>query len=69
MNKVIMDEPPLLMNGNGIPTTGIKPITMLIFTNKLNRNVSSSPPTTNLQNRSRAFKAKYNVLRLRIRIT
>jgi len=53
-----MEDPPLLKKGRGIPTTGINPITMLIFTNKLNKKVSSSPPTTNLQNLSLAFKAK-----------
>ena len=31
-----MEDPPLLKNGRGMPTTGINPITMLIFTNKLN---------------------------------
>lgn len=53
-----MEEPPLLKNGRGIPTTGINPITILILTKRLKRNVNKNPPTTNLQNLSLAFNPK-----------
>ena len=57
-NNDINDEPPLLMNGSGMPTTGSSPTTMHKFIIKFAAKVRLKPPITNLQNRSRALKAR-----------
>tara|TARA_B100001115_G_scaffold130466_1_gene98325 strand:+ start:387 stop:575 length:189 start_codon:yes stop_codon:yes gene_type:complete len=57
-NNDIKDEPPLLIKGRGIPTTGRSPTTIHKFMIKFAAKVSVSPPITNLQNLSLAFKAK-----------
>ena len=57
-NNDINDEPPLLMKGKGMPTTGSSPTTMHKFIIKFAAKVRLKPPITNLQNRSRAFKAR-----------
>ena len=58
INKDINDEPPLLMNGKGMPTTGRRPTTIHKFIIKFAANVRLNPPITSLQNLSRALKAK-----------
>ena len=62
-NKDIKEEPPLLMKGNGMPTTGKSPTTIHRFIIKFAANVRLSPPITSLQNLSRALNAKYKHLR------
>ena len=57
-NNDINDEPPLLMKGKGIPTTGSNPTTMHKFIIKFAAKVRLKPPITNLQNRSRAVIAR-----------
>ena len=57
-NNDINDEPPLLMKGKGMPTTGSSPTTMHKFIIKFAAKVRLKPPITNLQNRSRALNAK-----------
>ena len=57
-NNDIKDEPPLLINGRGMPTTGRSPTTIHKFIIKFAAKVKVSPPITNLQNLSLAFKAK-----------
>jgi hypothetical protein len=37
------DEPPELMNGSGIPITGISPIVIPIFTRKCVNNTPTTP--------------------------
>ena len=57
-NNDIKDDPPLLINGNGMPTTGSKPTTMHKFIIKFAAKVRLNPPMTNLQNLSLALNAK-----------
>ena len=57
-NNDIKDDPPLLINGNGMPTTGSKPTTMHKFIIKFAPKVRLNPPITNLQNLSLALNAK-----------
>ena len=57
-NNDTNDEPPLLMNGKGMPTTGRSPTTMHKLIIKFAAKVRLSPPITNLQNLSLAFNAK-----------
>ena len=57
-NNDIKDEPPLLINGKGIPTTGSSPTTIHKFIIKFAAKVRLSPPITNLQNLSLAVNAK-----------
>ena len=57
-NNDINDEPPWLMKGKGMPTTGSSPTTMHKFIIKFAAKVRLKPPITNLQNRSRALNAK-----------
>ena len=57
-NNDISDDPPLLINGSGIPTTGISPTTMHRFIIKFAAKVKLSPPITNLQNLSLELNAK-----------
>jgi hypothetical protein len=57
-NNDIKDDPPLLINGNGMPTTGSKPTTMHKFIIKFAAKVRLNPPITNLQNLSLALNAK-----------
>jgi hypothetical protein len=57
-NNEIKEEPPLLINGRGIPTTGSKPTTIHKFIIKLAAKVRLSPPITNLQNLSLALNAR-----------
>ena len=58
INNDSKDDPPLLINGKGMPTTGSKPTTMHKFIIKFAAKVRVSPPITNLQNLSLAFNAK-----------
>jgi hypothetical protein len=57
-NNDIKDDPPLLINGNGMPTTGSKPTTMHKLIIKFAAKVRLNPPITNLQNLSLALNAK-----------
>ena len=57
-NNDIRDDPPLLINGKGMPTTGSRPTTMHKLIIKFAAKVRLSPPITNLQNLSLAFNAK-----------
>ena len=57
-NNDIKDDPPLLINGNGMPTTGSKPTTIHKFIIKFAAKVRLNPPITNLQNLSLALNAK-----------
>ena len=57
-NNDIKDDPPLLINGKGMPTTGRSPTTMHKFIIKFAAKVRVSPPITNLQNLSLALRAK-----------
>ena len=57
-NKDINEEPPLLINGKGIPTTGSNPTTIHKLIIKFAANVRLRPPITSLQNLSLAFNAK-----------
>lgn len=57
-NNDIKEEPPILMNGRGIPTIGSKPTTILKLIIKFEAKVRLIPPITSLQNLSLAFKAK-----------
>ena len=41
--SVTSEAPPLLMNGRGIPVTGIRPMTMPTFTNSWNSSIDASP--------------------------
>ena len=49
----------MLINGSGIPTTGIIPATIERFINKVDAKTKLSPPIVNLQNLSLALKARY----------
>tara|TARA_B000000477_G_scaffold59388_1_gene49925 strand:+ start:632 stop:820 length:189 start_codon:yes stop_codon:yes gene_type:complete len=57
-NNDTKDEPPWLMKGKGIPTTGSKPTTMHKFIIRFAAKVRLKPPITNLQNLSLALNAK-----------
>jgi len=57
-NKDIKEEPPLLIKGNGMPTTGKSPTTMHKFIIKFAANVRLRPPITSLQNLSLALNAR-----------
>jgi hypothetical protein len=57
-NNDINEEPPLLIKGRGMPTTGSKPTTIHKLMIKFAAKVSDRPPITNLQNLSLAVKAK-----------
>ena len=57
-NNDIKEDPPLLINGKGMPTTGSKPTTMHKFIIKFAAKVRLNPPITNLQNLSLALNAK-----------
>ena len=57
-NNVIKDDPPLLINGKGMPTTGSRPTTIDKFIIKFAAKVRLRPPITNLQNLSLALNAK-----------
>ena len=50
----IIDDPPTLMNGNGIPVIGAIPIVIPTFTKIWKRNATTIPPATIAENRSRA---------------
>ena len=52
------DVPPRLKKGSGIPTTGIRPITIARLIITLKPNVKINPPITSRQKRSRALTAK-----------
>ena len=49
----------MLINGSGIPTTGIIPATIERFINKVDAKTKLNPPIVNLQNLSLALKARY----------
>jgi hypothetical protein len=51
-------EPPLLIKGSGMPTTGSNPTTIHRLIIKLAANVRLIPPITNLQNLSLALSDK-----------
>ena len=57
-NNDIKDDPPLLIKGKGIPTTGRRPTTMHKLIIKFAAKVRLRPPITNLQNLSLALNAK-----------
>ena len=57
-NNDIKDDPPLLINGRGMPTTGSRPTTIHKFIIKFAAKVRLRPPITNLQNLSLALNAK-----------
>ena len=57
-NNDIKEDPPLLINGKGMPTAGSKPTTMHKFIIKFAAKVRLNPPITNLQNLSLALNAK-----------
>ena len=57
-NNDIKEEPPLLINGKGMPTTGSKPTTIHKFIIKFVAKVKHKPPITNLQNLSLALNAR-----------
>ena len=61
-NNDISEEPPLLIKGRGIPTTGRRPTTIDKLIIKLAAKVNVNPPITNLQNLSLALRAKYRHL-------
>ena len=52
----------MLINGSGMPTTGIIPTTIDKFMNTVDKNNRLRPPMVNLQNLSLASKAKYKHL-------
>ena len=43
MRELISDAPPCVMNGSGIPVTGMIPMTIPTFTNTWNRSIDASP--------------------------
>jgi hypothetical protein len=49
---VRLEVPPLLINGNGTPTTGSRPVVMPTFTKTYIKNVRLMLEATNLENRS-----------------
>ena len=57
-NNEISEDPPLLINGRGIPTTGRRPTTIDKFIIKFDANVKVIPPITSLQNLSLALNAR-----------
>jgi hypothetical protein len=57
-NKDISEDPPLLIKGKGIPTTGRSPTTMLKLIIRLAAKVNIKPPITSLQNLSLALSAR-----------
>jgi len=57
-NNDIKEDPPLLIKGRGMPTTGSRPTTMQRLMTRLAAKVRGRPPMTNLQNRSLALKAR-----------
>ncbi len=61
-NNDINEEPPLLINGSGIPTTGSSPTTIDKLIMRLAAKVKLIPPITNLQNLSLALSARYKHL-------
>ena len=52
----------MLINGSGIPTTGIIPTTIARFINTVDINSKLNPPIVSLQNLSLALRAKYKHL-------
>ena len=57
-NKDINDDPPLLIKGKGMPTTGREPTTIHKFIIRFAAKVRLRPPITSLQNLSLALNAK-----------
>jgi hypothetical protein len=57
-NKDINDDPPLLIKGKGMPTTGRSPTTMHKLIIRFAAKVRLRPPITSLQNLSLALNAK-----------
>ena len=57
-NNDINEDPPLLIKGNGIPTTGRSPTTIHKFIMRFAANVKEIPPITSLQNLSLALNAR-----------
>ena len=58
INKDINDDPPLLIKGKGMPTTGRSPTTMHKLIIRFAAKVRLRPPITSLQNLSLALNAK-----------
>ena len=54
----------MLINGKGIPTIGIIPITIARLIKIVETKIKLKPPIVNLQNLSLAFKAKYKHLKI-----
>ena len=52
----------MLINGRGIPTTGIMPTTIPRLINNVDAKTRLKPPMVSLQNRSLALKARYKHL-------
>ena len=52
----------MLINGKGIPTTGITPTTIAKLINNVEAKTRLKPPIVNLQNLSLALNAKYKHL-------
>jgi len=57
-NNDMSEDPPLLMKGNGIPTTGRSPTTIHRLIIRLAAKVRVRPPMTSLQNLSLALRAR-----------
>ena len=57
-NNDISEDPPLLIKGNGIPTTGRSPTTIHRLIIRLAAKVRVRPPMTSLQNLSLALSAR-----------
>ena len=54
----------MLIKGNGMPTTGIIPMTIARLIKTVEINIKLSPPIVNLQNLSLALSAKYKHLNI-----
>jgi hypothetical protein len=57
-NNDISEDPPLLIKGRGIPTTGSRPTTILRLIIRFAAKVKVTPPITSLQNLSLALSAR-----------
>ena len=57
-NNDISEDPPLLIKGRGIPTTGSRPTTMHRLIMRFAAKVKVKPPITSLQNLSLALRAR-----------
>ena len=55
----IIDEPPTLTNGSGMPVIGAMPIVMPTFTKIWKSNENTSPPATIAENGSREARGGF----------